>query len=109
MSRPLRIDVEGGWYHVMSRGIERRPIFLGATYYRHFLELLEEMSSRFSVEVHAYCLMRNHYHIIIRTPGANTSRAIQWLNVSYSAWFNGVPWRQAIYRVRHLRVTGFDI
>lgn len=46
------------------------------------------MSGRFCVEVHAYCLMTNHYHLLIRTPEANASRAIQWLNVSYAAWVN---------------------
>ena len=51
MARPLRIDVEGGWYHVMSRGIERRTIFLDDSYCLHFLDLLGEMSERFIVEV----------------------------------------------------------
>ncbi len=88
MSRPLRIDVEGGWYHVMSRGIERRVIYHGAAYYHHFIELLGEMSERYNVEVHAYCLLSNHYHMILRTPDANTSEALQWLNVSYAAWYN---------------------
>jgi putative transposase len=88
MSRPLRIDVEGGWYHVMSRGIEKRTIFLDDTFRLHFLELLGEMTDRFVVEVHAYVLMDNHYHLILRTPGANASQAMQWLNVSFSAWSN---------------------
>ena len=88
MTRPLRIDVEDGWYHVMSRGIERRTIFVDASYNQHFLDLLEAMSERFSVEVHAYALMGNHYHLILRTPHANCSQAMQWLNVSYSAWYN---------------------
>ena len=88
MARPLRVDVEGGWYHITARGIERRVIFCGKSYYRHFLELLEEMGSRYCVEVHAFCLLGNHYHLIIRTPEANASQAMQWLNVSYSAWFN---------------------
>jgi len=88
MSRPLRIDVENGWYHICSRGIEQRQIFLTPVYYRHFIELLEQMSCRYGVETHAYCLMPNHYHVIIRTPSANASRAVQWLNVSYAAWFN---------------------
>ena len=88
MVRPLRIDVEGGWYHVMSRGIERRRIFLDKSYNFHFLDLLGEMSNRFAVEVHAYVLMDNHYHLLLRTPAANASQAMQWLNVSYSAWFN---------------------
>jgi len=88
MARPLRIDIEGGWYHVMSRGIERRVIFHDETFCEHFLDLLGEMSVRFGVEVHAYVLMGNHYHLILRTPDANCSQAMQWLNVSYSAWFN---------------------
>ena len=88
MARPLRDDVDGGWYHVMSRGIERRAIFHGVGYYEHFLELLGEMSEQWCVEVHAYCLMRNHYHLILRTPEANASQSMQWLNVSYAAWFN---------------------
>ena len=77
-----------GWYHVMSRGIEQREIFLDESYYRHFLKLLERMGDRYAVEVHAWVLMTNHYHLLIRTPEANCSKAIQWLNVSYSVWFN---------------------
>ncbi len=88
MSRPLRIDIAGGWYHVTARGIERRAIFEKRREYEHFLELLEEMSERYRVEVHAYALMENHYHLLIRTPAAGASMAMQWLNVSYSAWFN---------------------
>jgi REP element-mobilizing transposase RayT len=56
--------------------------------YQHFLELLEEMVARFRVKLHAYVLPGNHYHLILQTPEANLSRAIQWLNVSYVAWFN---------------------
>lgn len=88
MTRPLRIDVEDGWYHVMSRGIERRAIFVDDSFCLHFLDLLGEMSGRFGVQVHAYVLMGNHYHLILRTPNANASRAMQWLNVSFSAWSN---------------------
>lgn len=88
MARPLRVNIEGGWYHVMSRGIERRAIFLDTSYFFHFLDLLGEMSLRFRVEVHAYVLLENHYHLVVRTPDANLSRAMHWLNVSYSAWLN---------------------
>lgn len=65
MARPLRIDVEGGWYQVMSRGIERRTIFVDASYCEHFLDLLGEMTERFSVKVHAYVLTGNQYHLIL--------------------------------------------
>ena len=88
MARPLRINVENGWRHTMSRGIERRTIFLGDDDCRHFLEWVGEMSERYTAEVHGYVLMGNHYHLLLRTPEANASAAMQWLNVSYSAWFN---------------------
>jgi putative transposase len=61
MARPLRMDVEGGWYHVTSRGIERRTIFRNDRDRDHFLELLEAMVGRFGVVLHAYVLMDNHY------------------------------------------------
>ena len=88
MARPVRVNVEGGWYHVTARGIERRAIFDGARDQEHLLDLLAAMRERYVVEIHAYCLMGNHYHALIRTPGANASEALQWLNVSYSVWFN---------------------
>jgi len=88
MARPVRVDVAGGWYHVTARGIERRAIFADGRDHEHFLELLPEMAERYGVELHAYVLMGNHYHLLIRTPQANASAAIQWLNVSYSVWFN---------------------
>jgi len=88
MARPLRIDVPGGWYAVCARGTERRIVFCDERHCEHFLELLEEIAERFAVGVHAYVLMGNHYHLIVRTPHANLSQAMQWLNVSYSAWFN---------------------
>jgi REP element-mobilizing transposase RayT len=88
MARPLRIIFPGAWYHVTSRGQERRPIYLDDRDREHFLKLLEVMVSRFRVRVHAYVLMDNHYHLLLETPEANLSRAIQWINVSYAAWFN---------------------
>jgi REP element-mobilizing transposase RayT len=88
MARPLRIDVADGWYHVTARGIERRAVFADRRDHEHFLELLEETVQRFRVVLHAHVEMDNHYHLITQTPEANLSRAIQWLNVSYVAWFN---------------------
>jgi putative transposase len=70
---------------VMSRGIERRSIFLDDAYCFHFLDLLGEMSQRYGIELNVYTLMGNHYHLIVRTPEANLSAAMQWLNVSYGA------------------------
>jgi REP element-mobilizing transposase RayT len=73
---------------VLSRGNEGGAIFLTRGDYQKFLDLVAAMVSRFKVEVHAYVLMKNHYHVLIRTQQANLSRAIQWLGVSYAGWFN---------------------
>ena len=78
MARPIRLDVEGGWYHMLNRGIERKVIFRDPQYYSHFIELLSRLPGRFGVRVHGYVLMANHYHLQIETPWANLSNAIQW-------------------------------
>jgi putative transposase len=88
MARSLRIDVPDGWYHVLIRGVERRQIFPDERSNVHFLELLGCLPSRFGVQIHGYVLMGNHYHLQLQTPQANLSRAMQWLNLSYGAWFN---------------------
>jgi REP element-mobilizing transposase RayT len=88
MGRPLRIERAGGWYHITGRGNERRAIFQDNRDRFHFVELFREMVRRFEVVFHAYQLMDNHYHLLLELREANLSRAIQWLNVSYSCWFN---------------------
>ena len=88
MARPVRIDIEGGVYHVISRGTERCDLFKEETDYIHFLDRLAEAQRRFRLCVYGYVLMKNHFHLIVRTPDANLSRSIQWLKVSYSMWFN---------------------
>jgi REP element-mobilizing transposase RayT len=88
MARPVRIDIADGWYHAMSRGFERRMVFRDERDCEHFQELLGGMVARYGVKLHAYVLMSNHYHLLVQTPNANLSRAMQWLNVSYGVWFN---------------------
>ena len=88
MARALRIDYPETFYHVLSRGNERREIFHDDRDYLRFLETLGKMVERFRVEIHAYVLMKNHFHLLLRTKEANLSRAIQWLSVSYSVWYN---------------------
>ena len=88
MARPLRLDIEGGWYHVINRGLEKRQIFPGERCNLRFLALLSKLPDRFGLRLHGYVLMGNHYHLQVETPKANLSQAIQWLNVSYSTWFN---------------------
>src|SRR5215471_4310222 len=87
MARPLRIERPGGRYHVTARGNERKAIYRNDTDRAHFLEVLAETVERFGIRIHAYVLMDNHYHLLVETPEANLSRAMQWLNVSYSMWF----------------------
>jgi REP element-mobilizing transposase RayT len=88
MARPLRIEKAGGWYHVTSRGNERKRIYRDDRDREHFLGLIAEMVCRFHVRLHCYVLMDNHYHLLLELREANLSRAVQWLNVSYSVWYN---------------------
>lgn len=89
MARLLRIQYAGAWYHVMNRGGERRQVFRDDRDYRAFVTLLNETSQMWQVEVHAYCLMPNHYHLLLHTPLANLSRVMRHLNGVYTQRFNG--------------------
>jgi REP element-mobilizing transposase RayT len=80
--------IPGGWYHVTSRGKRRKALFRDDHDRRRFLGLLSELPERFRVEIHAFVLMDSHYHVVTRTPEANLSHAIRWLNVTYSSRFN---------------------
>jgi len=88
MARPLRIDREDTFYHVLNRGNERRAIFRDDGDREGFLTRLGRCAERFGLEIYAYVLMGNHYHLLVRTREANLSAAIQWLGVSYSTWYN---------------------
>ena len=88
MARPLRVEFEGAWYHVMNRGAGRKAIFRNDADRRYFLKLLQELSERFAIEVHAYCLMDNHYHLMLRTPAGNLGRAMRHLNGLYTQYHN---------------------
>jgi REP element-mobilizing transposase RayT len=65
MARQLRVQVVDGWYHVTPRGLERRTVFEDARDHEHFMELLPEFVARYGVKLHAYVLMRNHYHLLV--------------------------------------------
>jgi len=88
MARPLRVEFPGAFYHVINRGNAGEAIFRSNRDREKFLEYLGTTVERFGIKVHTYCLMTNHYHFLIETPEANLSRAVQWLNVSYAAYFN---------------------
>jgi putative transposase len=88
MARPLRVEFAGAVYHAMARGNERKAIFRDDRDRRRFLETLAEMVERFGVRLHAYCLMTNHYHLVLETPRANLTQALGWLQLTYTVRFN---------------------
>jgi len=88
MARPLRIQFEGAFYHVLNRGLERKTIFRTKSDYETFLKLLRLLHSRFDFKVHSYCLMPNHYHLYLETPKPNLSRFMRELNGVYTQDFN---------------------
>ncbi len=88
MARQWRIEYPGALYHVLSRGNARQEIFVTDDDRSLFLDLLKEVSERFRIEVHAYVLMGNHYHLLLKTPDANLSKAMQWFGTAYTRKFN---------------------
>jgi putative transposase len=88
MTRPLRIEYPGAWYHVMNRGRRREAIYFGRDDYKSFLKILEQTCKLFYFEIHAYTLIRNHYHLLIRTPKGNLSRGMRHINGVYTQKFN---------------------
>ena len=88
MSRPLRIQYQDAWYHIMNRGRRGEKIFETREDYLTFIDLLKELNDVFSVKIAAYCLMSNHYHILIHTPEANLARAMRHLNGVYTQRYN---------------------
>ncbi|MBS3918459.1 MAG: transposase [Deltaproteobacteria bacterium] len=88
MARPLRIEYEGGFYHVTSRGNERRKIFYGSSDYEKFKAYLREAQEKYGYLLHSYVLMSNHYHLLIETPQPNLSQVMHLVNGSYTNYFN---------------------
>jgi putative transposase len=88
MARPLRLEYEGAVYHVTSRGNARQDIYLVDPDRELFLSVVGATVERFSWLCHAYCLMPNHYHLLIETPEANLSRGMRHLNGVYTQAFN---------------------
>lgn len=88
MARPLRIEFPGAVYHVTGRGNERRAIFREDEDRRAFLDILADVRLRYNWLCHAYCLMENHYHVVIETPEGNLSIGMRQLNGIYTQRFN---------------------
>lgn len=88
MARPLRLEFEGAYYHITSRGNLRDRIFFDAKDREKFLEILKRTKERYGYLLHAYALMDNHYHLLIETPKANLSQIMQNVNTSYTVYIN---------------------
>lgn len=102
MSRPLRIEFNNAWYHIMNRGAGSRDIFLNNKERKMFLSLLSEITEIYSVEINSYCLMSNHYHLLVCTPLGNLSAAMRHLNSLYTRYFNKLEKRDGpLFRGRY--------
>lgn len=88
MPRPTRIEYEGAFHHVMNRGRNHENIFHDSRYFNEFLKCLQEASEQFDAVIHAYCLMSNHYHLLIETPKANLARIMRHINGVYTQRHN---------------------
>jgi len=88
MARKLRLQFEGAIYHVMNRGDHQEPIFRRAQDRELFLKTLGEACAKTDWEVHAWCLMRNHFHLVIETPKANLVEGMKWFLGTYTGRFN---------------------
>ena len=88
MARRLRMQYPGAYYHVVNRGNYRRDLFESAGAARAFVEALEEASALYRWKVFSYCLMRNHYHLVIETVEPNLVEGMHWLQCTFSTRFN---------------------
>jgi len=86
--RALRIEYEGAIYHVLNRGDRREPIFRDDADRKRFLETLGEACAQTDWQVHALCLMGNHFHLVVETPKGNLVAGMKWFLGTYTARFN---------------------
>lgn len=102
MSRPLRIEFPGAWYHVMNKGAAGRAIFSDDGGKRAFLKLLGEAVQIWNIRIHAYSLRDTHYHLLTETPEGNLSRAMRHIDGVYTQRFNRAHHRDgALFRGRY--------
>jgi REP element-mobilizing transposase RayT len=88
MPRQLRIEYEGAIYHLMSRGDRPEPIFFGRRGSHRFLKTLGEVCEKCGWQVHAWCLMSKHFHLVVETPSPNLVLGMKWFLGTYTARFN---------------------
>ncbi len=88
MARPLRIEYPGAFYHVTSRGNEQKDIFKSRKDRERFISYMESAAIRYGAVIHAYCLMSNHYHLLLETPHGNLSQIMKHINSAYTTYYN---------------------
>jgi REP element-mobilizing transposase RayT len=88
MARALRITFPGAFNHITSRGNERKAVFKSIRDREKFLEYLESATQRYDALIHAYCMMDNHYHLLLETPSGNLSQIMRHINGAYTTYFN---------------------
>ena len=88
MARPLRIEYPGAVYHITSRGNEKKPVYKDDQDRKNFLFILDKVNKRYHWLCHTYCLMDNHFHLLIETPEGNLSIGMRQLNGVYTQAFN---------------------
>ncbi len=88
MARPLRLEFSGALYHITSRGNRREAIYEQDIDSENYLTILSEVCKQYNWVCYAYCLMDNHYHIVIETAEANPSKGIRQLNGVYTQYYN---------------------
>lgn len=88
MARPLRIEYPGALCHVTSRGNEQKDVFKSRRDREQFLSYLESATERYGAVIHAWCLMNNHYHLLLETPDGNLSQIMRHINGAYTTYFN---------------------
>ena len=88
MARPPRIEFEGAFYHITSRGNEKKRIFYTETDYKQFKKYVKDAELKYGAIFHCYVLMPNHYHLLVETPKANLNRIMHYINGSYTTYIN---------------------
>jgi REP element-mobilizing transposase RayT len=88
MARPLRIAYPGAYYHITARGNEQKDVFKSRRDREKFLEYLSSATQRYGAVIHVYCLMTNHYHLLLETPEGNMSQIMRHINGAYTTYFN---------------------
>ncbi len=106
MARPLRIHSAGAVSHVMNWGAARQATFVTDHDYQAFLATLTEAHRRWGIEVFAYCLLPNHYHVCLRTPHGNLSRVMRHVDGLYTQRFNRSHHRDGVlFRGRYQAIV----